>query len=81
MTRPTPTVRWQVISRGVRAVGVKDVVRIMAAPQDKMFKIRQLHCPAMTVSNIFPRCRTPPLLFRSIDLKLLLTGACHDNVS
>ena len=42
MYRSTPDVRVKVIRRGVRAVEVKDMVRMMAAPQDKMFKILKL---------------------------------------
>jgi hypothetical protein len=42
MIRSTPAVRVQVIRRGVRAVEVKDRVRMMAAPQDKMFNILKL---------------------------------------
>ncbi|MBC7452143.1 MAG: DUF2384 domain-containing protein [Massilia sp.] len=42
MYRSTPHVRVQVIRRGVRAVEVKDMVRMMAAPQDKMFKVLKL---------------------------------------
>ena len=42
MYQATPDVRVQVIRRGVRAVEVKDMVRMMAAPQDKMFKILRL---------------------------------------
>ena len=42
MYRSTPAVRVKVIRRGVRAVEVKDMVRMMATPQDKMFKILKL---------------------------------------
>ncbi|MET3131292.1 putative toxin-antitoxin system antitoxin component (TIGR02293 family) [Oxalobacteraceae bacterium GrIS 1.11] len=38
----TPDVRVRVIRRGVRAVEVKDMVRMMAVPQDKIFKILKL---------------------------------------
>lgn len=42
MYKSTPDVRVRVIRRGVRAVEVKDMVRMMATPQDKIFKILKL---------------------------------------
>jgi hypothetical protein len=38
----TPLVHVQVIRRGVRAVGVNDMVRMMTAPQDMVFNILKL---------------------------------------
>ncbi len=51
MYQATPNVRVQVIRRGVRAVEVKDLVRMMVASQDKRFKILKLSI-AITASNI-----------------------------
>lgn len=42
MYRATPDVRVRVIRRGVRAVELKDMVRMMATPQDRIFKILKL---------------------------------------
>ncbi len=40
--RSTPDVRVKLIRRGVRAIEVKNMVRMMASPQDKIFKILKL---------------------------------------
>lgn len=53
MIRSTPSVRAQMIRRGVRAVKVKDMVRMMAAPQDMVFKILKLSI-AMVICNAKP---------------------------
>lgn len=42
MYSSTPDARVQVIRHGVRAVEVKNMVRMMAAPQDKIFKFLKL---------------------------------------
>jgi putative toxin-antitoxin system antitoxin component (TIGR02293 family) len=42
MYKSTPDARVKVIRQGVRAVEVKDMIRMMATPQDKIFRILRL---------------------------------------